>query len=69
MHLHHHENAMAQLRGQYEDFLANYRQRMKDHAYAMAEKICAAQPPLPILPLPPAIVRTISETIASLQQD
>ena len=38
-------------------------------AYAMAEKICAAQPPLPILPLPPAIVRTISETIASLQLD
>jgi 4-hydroxy-tetrahydrodipicolinate synthase len=38
-------------------------------AYAIAEKICAAKPPLPILPLPPAIVRTISETIASLQQD
>lgn len=38
-------------------------------AYAMAEKICAAQPPLPILPLPPAIVRAISETIASLQLD
>jgi 4-hydroxy-tetrahydrodipicolinate synthase len=38
-------------------------------AYAMAEKICAAEPPLPILPLPPAVVRTISETIASLQLD
>jgi 4-hydroxy-tetrahydrodipicolinate synthase len=38
-------------------------------AYAVAEKVCAAQPPLPILPLPPAIVRTISETIASLQLD
>jgi 4-hydroxy-tetrahydrodipicolinate synthase len=37
--------------------------------YAMAEKICAAKPPLPILPLPPAIVQTISETIASLQLD
>jgi 4-hydroxy-tetrahydrodipicolinate synthase len=38
-------------------------------AYAMAEKFCAAQPPLPILPLPPLIVRTISETIASLRLD
>lgn len=38
-------------------------------AYAMAEKICAAEPPLPIQPLPPAIVRTISETIACLQLD
>lgn len=33
------------------------------------EKICAAKPPLPILPLPPEIVRTISETTASLQLD
>jgi 4-hydroxy-tetrahydrodipicolinate synthase len=37
--------------------------------YALAEKICAAKPPLPILPLPSAIVQTISETIASLQLD
>jgi 4-hydroxy-tetrahydrodipicolinate synthase len=37
--------------------------------YAMAEKICSAKPPLPILPLPPEIVRTVSETIASLQLD
>jgi 4-hydroxy-tetrahydrodipicolinate synthase len=37
--------------------------------YALAEKICAAKPPLPILPLPPAIVRTISETFASVRLD
>jgi 4-hydroxy-tetrahydrodipicolinate synthase len=37
--------------------------------YAMAEKIYAAKPPLPILPLPPAIVRTISETFASVRLD
>jgi 4-hydroxy-tetrahydrodipicolinate synthase len=37
--------------------------------YAMAERICAAKPPLPILPLPPAIVQMISKTIASLQLD
>jgi 4-hydroxy-tetrahydrodipicolinate synthase len=35
--------------------------------YAVAEKICAAKPPLPILPLPPAIVQTISETFASVR--
>jgi 4-hydroxy-tetrahydrodipicolinate synthase len=38
-------------------------------AYAMAENICAAEPPLPILPLPPAIVQTISETFASVHLD
>jgi 4-hydroxy-tetrahydrodipicolinate synthase len=37
--------------------------------YAMTEKICTAKPPLPILPLSPAIVRTISETIASVRLD